>query len=95
MSIPFENRICFTCHTLEDEAHVFFECIRYDHLRTQYISPNFDFSLDCNQVRQLANLLESESRKTINNAAIFWKKSMIIHADYAEWGATLFREFPD
>ena len=31
------NRICKECDELEDEMHIFFECVRYRVLRKQYL----------------------------------------------------------
>ena len=38
-AIPFEERRCTSCHTLEDEFHFVLECSRYNDSRTIYI-PN-------------------------------------------------------
>ena len=35
--IPFEERPCTSCHSLEDEFHFVLECSRYKDLRTIYI----------------------------------------------------------
>ena len=40
-SIPFEERKCSICGTLEDEFHFVLECSLYNNLRVKYLSPYF------------------------------------------------------
>ena len=35
--VPVENRACYSCMVVEDEAHFVYECPRYADLRAQYI----------------------------------------------------------
>ena len=38
---PINQRICLKCEKIEDEYHFVIECILYQDLRKQYISPYF------------------------------------------------------
>ena len=76
IQIPVENRVCYTCMEVEDEAHFIFECPRYADLRGQYILQDFDPSR-CAQV-QLVELLLCRNRRKLDNLAIYIKKATIV-----------------
>ena len=41
VSVPFQDRKCKQCNTLEDEYHFLIECKNYIELRKEYIKPYY------------------------------------------------------
>ena len=37
LRLPDEDKVCTTCLQLEDEEHVIYDCVRYDHIREKYL----------------------------------------------------------
>ena len=82
LNIPMELRNCYTCGELEDEAHVVMKCVRYIDLRDNYIQRKYWIRDD--SVQSLADLLNSENARELNNLAIFFRKANDVHLHYAE-----------
>ena len=59
-AIPFEERRCTSCHSLEDEFHFVLECSRYNDLRTIDI-PSY-YRRRPNMLK-LVELFQSENKK--------------------------------
>ena len=82
LKIPVENRVCYTCMEVEDEAHLVFECTRYADLRATYVLWDYDVTADSQA--QLVALLNCKDAKILNNLAIFVRKSLERHTEFAE-----------
>ena len=82
LDIPVENRVCYSCMEVEDEAHFVFECPRYADLRARYVLFDYDVTRDSQD--QLVTLLQSQDSRTLNNLAIFIRKATTVHADYTD-----------
>ena len=67
---------------VEDEAHVVFECPRYGDLRENYVLQEYDVTRDSQD--QLVELLQCRDSRKLNNLAIFIRKALSRHAEYAE-----------
>ena len=82
LSIPVENRVCYSCMEVEDEAHFVFECDRYRDLREQYVKYDYDVTRDSEE--QLVEMLQCHDSKVLNNLAIYIRKAQVVHAEYAD-----------
>ena len=84
LDIPRELRNCSTCLEVEDEGHVVMSCSRYTHLRERYILREFRLRPKQTENEELSILLNSENRRAIDNLAVFFRKALVIHNEYAE-----------
>ena len=82
LKIPVENRVCYTCMEVEDEAHLVFECTRYQDLRETYVL--WDYDVTRNSQTQLVELLQCRDARKLNNLAIYVRKALERHAKFAE-----------
>ena len=78
-AIPFEERRCTSCHSLEDEFHFVLECSRYNDLRTMYI-PNY-YRRRPNMFK-LVELFKSESKKTQINLSLYVFKAFKVREQF-------------
>ena len=67
---------------VEDEAHMVFECPRYADDRRQYVLHDYDVTRDSQD--QLVELLQCHVSKALNNLAIYVRKAMVTHTEYAD-----------
>ncbi len=70
--IPYQNRKCQFCNTLEDEYHFLFECAAYNDLRLSYMPK---FYRQRPSMYKTIELLNSNNKKNIRNVGVFISKS--------------------
>ena len=78
-TIPFEERRCTSCQTLEDEFHFVLECSRYNDLRTIYI-PNY-YRRRPNMFK-LVELFKSENKKIQINLSLHAFKAFKVREQF-------------
>ena len=69
--IPYKNRKCKICGTLEDEFHFVFECALYVEIRQKYISKYF---WKHPSMIKFIELLCTDSKKNIKMLSMYWIK---------------------
>ena len=67
---------------VEDEAHLVFECTRYQDLRETYVL--WDYDVTRNSQTQLVELLQCKDARKLNNLAIYVRKALERHGKFAE-----------
>ena len=65
---PINQRICLTCEKIEDEYHFVIECILYQDLRKQYISPYF---WKRPSMFKFVNLINTTNKKCMRKLSVF------------------------
>ena len=78
-AIPFEERRCTSCHSLEDEFNFVLECSRYNNLRNIYI-PSY-YRRRQNMLK-LVKLFKSESKKTQINLSFYVFKAFYVREQF-------------
>lgn len=79
VSIPVAERLCSTCHMLEDEFHFVLQCVRYDDLRSQYITKHFYTRPN---MYKFVKLMSSSNESILKNLALYVKKAFKVRAEY-------------
>ena len=72
LCVPFDDRKCRQCNSLEDEYHFLIECQNYDELRKTYIKPYFwkhPSYFKCIQ------LLTSENKSELKKLSVYIHKA--------------------
>lgn len=79
VSTPVAERLCSTCHMLEDEFHFVLQCVRYDDLRSQYITKHFYTRPN---MYKFVKLMSSSNESILKNLALYVKKAFKVRAEY-------------
>ena len=74
-AIPYKDRICQTCNTIEDEYHVILECTRFQDLRFKYIKKYY---YTRPSMLKLTQLLSCTNKNVIRNLSVYIYKLMVI-----------------
>ena len=73
--VDFNARVCYDCNKLEDEFHLIVECVRYQHLREQFIDKRVYTKPS---MFKLLELLNTNSIYKCIRLGIFLKKALPI-----------------
>ena len=83
-AIPFEERRCTSCHSLEDGFHFVLECYRYNDLRTIYIY--LVISEEGQTYLSWLNYLNPKTKKTQINLCLFVFKAFKVYGEQFVFG---------
>lgn len=73
--LPFNERKCDVCNSLEDEFHYIFECVKYADLRKKYIKKYFYTQPS---MYKLIELLSCNNKKVLRNLAKYMYEASLV-----------------